>query len=261
MRSEESASPSVSQVAQDPDPPVIVVTPTYNERENISQMVREVLALGPMYRLLVVDDNSPDGTSQIADQLATEFPGRVDVLHRAEKAGLGRAYVAGLSCAIDLGGTLIAQMDADHSHRPQDLARLVAVATDGPDVGLVLGSRYIAGGNTQGWPWHRKLISRAGGMYAGLILGVPIRDLTGGFKVWRRETLEAIDLSSVHSDGYSFQIETTFRALTKGFRVIQVPITFTDRVAGKSKLSGNVVVEAAIMVWRLRYRQLTHKPW
>jgi dolichol-phosphate mannosyltransferase len=149
-------------------------------------------------------------------------------------------------------------MDADHSHQPEDLARMVG-AIGSAD--LVLGSRYIEGGDTHGWPWHRKLISRAGGIYAGLILGVPIRDLTGGFKVWRPETLRAIELSSVHSDGYGFQIETTFRALTKGYRVVQVPITFTDRIAGKSKLSRSVVVEAMLMVWRLRFRQLTKRPW
>ena len=240
---------------------VIVVIPTYNERENLPQLAAEILSLCPRFRLLVVDDNSPDGTGQIADNLAIEYRGRVDVLHRLAKDGLGRAYVSGLTRALELGGSLIAQMDADHSHQPEDLAKLVAAAEADPDVGLVLGSRYIAGGSTLGWPWHRKLISRAGGIYAGLILGVPVRDLTGGFKVWRPETLRLIELSSVHADGYSFQIETTFRALTKGAQVLQVPITFTDRIAGKSKLSRNVVIEAALMAWRLRFRQLTHKPW
>ncbi len=240
---------------------VIVVIPTFNERENLPQLATEILLLCPRYRLLVVDDNSPDGTGRIADDLAVEYPGRVDVLHRVAKEGLGRAYVAGLTSALELGGSLIAQMDADHSHQPEDLAKLVAAAETDPEVGLVLGSRYIAGGNTVGWPWHRKLISRAGGIYAGMILGVPVRDLTGGFKVWRPETLRLIELPSIHSDGYSFQIETTFRALTKGARVIQVPIAFTDRIAGKSKLSRSVVIEAALMVWRLRFRQLTHKPW
>lgn len=240
---------------------VIVVIPTYNERENLSNLARAVLGLGSSYQLLIVDDNSPDRTGEIADDLAIEFPGRFDVLHRDAKAGLGRAYVAGLSHALGLGGTLVAQMDADHSHRPEDLARLVAELEGDPGAGLALGSRYVAGGETQGWPWHRKAISRAGGIYAGLILGVPIRDLTGGFKVWRRDALEAIELSSVHSDGYSFQIETTYRALENGIRVLQVPITFNDRVAGKSKLSQSVVIEAAIMPWRLRLRKLTRRPW
>jgi len=240
---------------------VIVVIPTYNERENLSELARAVLALGSSYHLLVVDDNSPDGTGLIADELAIEFPGRFDVLHRDAKSGLGRAYVAGLTHALGLGGTLVAQMDADHSHRPEDLEGLVAALEGDHGAGLVLGSRYVAGGKTQGWPWPRRAISRAGGIYAGLILGVPIRDLTGGFKVWRRDALEAIELSSVHSDGYSFQIETTYRALAKGFRVLQVPIVFNDRVAGKSKLSQSVVIEAAIMPWRFRLRQLTRRSW
>ncbi|HEU0163840.1 MAG TPA: polyprenol monophosphomannose synthase [Thermomicrobiales bacterium] len=237
---------------------IIVVIPTYNERENLPGIVGEVLDLGDGYSVLVVDDDSPDGTGQLADDLARQHPGRVDVLHRKTKEGLGRAYVAGLTRAIAKGGDLIVQMDADHSHQPSDLARMVAAAAD---YDLVLGSRYIAGGDTHGWPWHRKLISRAGGIYAGLVLSVPIRDLTGGFKVWKRATLEAIDLQSIHSDGYSFQIETTYRALTRHFTVKQVPITFTDRVAGKSKLSRSVVIEAVIMVWRLRWRQVRHKPW
>jgi dolichol-phosphate mannosyltransferase len=232
---------------------VTVVIPTYNERDNLTSLVEQVLALGDRYRLLVVDDNSPDGTGELADELAARFAGRVAVLHRAHKAGLGRAYVAGLSQALATGAPLIAQMDADHSHKPADLARLIG-AIDDPDIhyDLVLGSRYVEGGRTVGWPWHRKLISRGGGRYAGLVLGVPIRDLTGGFKVWRRETLEAIDLPSIRSDGYFFQIETTWRALQHGAQIRQLPITFVDRVAGKSKLSRRVVIEAALLVWRLR---------
>lgn len=237
---------------------VLVVVPTYNERDNLASLVDEILALGDRYRVLVVDDNSPDGTGKLADELATRCPGRVRVLHRAGKQGLGRAYIAGLSEALGLGSPLIAQMDADHSHRPEDLARLVA-ALGGADVAI--GSRYLPGGRTIGWPWHRKLISRLGGLYAGLVLGVPIRDLTGGFKVWRRETLAAIDLPSIHSDGYCFQIETTYRALRAGRDIVQAPITFHDRVAGKSKLSRRVVIEAAVVVWRLRWRQLTGQRW
>lgn len=243
-----------------PAPDVLVVIPTYNEIDNLRTIVGEVLALGDGYAVLVVDDNSPDGTGELAEQLAEAHPGRVDVLHRAGKEGLGRAYVAGLALAQAAHPRLIAQMDADHSHQPTDLARMVAVATE-TDADLVLGSRYIAGGDTHGWPWHRKAISRAGGIYAGLILGVPIRDLTGGFKVWKPATLERIDLPSIHADGYGFQIETTFRTLTTGGRVEQVPITFTDRVAGSSKLSRRVVIEAALMVWGLRFRQLLGRPW
>lgn len=245
-----------------PAPDVLVVIPTYNEIDNLRPIVTEILALGAGYAVLVVDDNSPDGTGALAEHLAEEHPGRVDVVHRTAKEGLGRAYVAGLTAALEANPRLIAQMDADHSHQPTDLVRLVdAAGAAGAAADLVLGSRYIAGGSTQGWPWHRKLISRAGGIYAGLILGVPIKDLTGGFKVWNPATLRAIDLDSIHADGYGFQIETTFRTITTGRRVKQVPITFTDRVAGSSKLSRRVVIEAAIMVWGLRARHLLRRPW
>ncbi len=230
---------------------VTVVVPTYNERDNLRSLAEQVLALGDGFRLLVVDDNSPDGTGALADDLATQLPERVSVLHRPRKAGLGRAYVAGLTQALASGAPVIAQMDADHSHQPVDLARLVD-AIEHAD--LVLGSRYIPGGQTIGWPWHRRMISRGGGRYAGLVLGVPIRDLTGGFKVWRREALEAIDLPTIRADGYAFQIETTWRALQRNLRVEQIPITFVDRVAGKSKLSRHVVIEAALIVWRLRWK-------
>jgi dolichol-phosphate mannosyltransferase len=239
---------------------LVVVIPTYNERENIVQQVNGVLALDLAPQVLIVDDSSPDGTGEIADGLAGQYPGRVHVLHRAGKEGLGRAYVAGFRRALELGTSHIAQMDADLSHSPADLESMICVArSTGAD--LVLGSRYIPGGKTVGWPWHRKAISRLGGLYAGLIVGVPIRDFTGGFKLWRRETLEAIDLETVRSDGYGFQIETTYRALRLGKTWRQVPITFHDRVAGASKLSRSVVIEAAAMVWRMRFRQLTGKRW
>ena len=237
---------------------LLVVIPTYNERDNIGTLVETVLALDARYAILVVDDSSPDGTGPIVAELAARFPGRVELLTRDRKQGIGRAYVAGFARALETDVPLIAQMDADHSHQPSDLARLVAAAET---TELVLASRYIEGGATLGWPWHRRLISRAGGLYAGVILGVPIKDLTGGFKVWRRATLAGIELDSIHSDGYCFQIETTYRALRKGFAVEQIPITFTDRVAGKSKLSRRVVIEAALMVWRLRFRQLLGRPW
>lgn len=241
--------------ATDPTPTgachVLVVIPTYNERENLPSIVRDVIALGDDIGVLVVDDNSPDGTGAVADALAAEAPGRVEVLHRAEKAGLGRAYIAGFQRALARGAPVIAQMDADRSHRAEDLGAMLRAL--GPDVDLVLGSRYIAGGATAGWPWPRRLISRAGGLYAGRVLGVPIRDLTGGFKVWRREMLAAIDLPHIASDGYSFQIETTYRAVQRGARIVQVPILFHDRVAGKSKLSRRVVLEAAVKVWQFRF--------
>ena len=236
----------------------IVVIPTYNERENLRDHIEGVLKENPSVAALVVDDNSPDGTGDIAEELWESHPGRVHVLHRTAKEGLGRAYVAGFRQALKFNTPFIAQMDADHSHRPEDLAKLIAAA---PGADLVLGSRYVPGGETHGWPWHRKFISRAGGIYAGLILGVPVRDLTGGFKVWRREALERIDLDSIHSDGYSFQIETTFRALQTQARAVQVPVVFNDRVAGKSKLSKGVVLEAAVAVWQMRFRQLLRKTW
>lgn len=239
---------------------VLVVIPTYNERDNIASLIEEILALGDRYRVLVVDDSSPDGTATVVADLGQAYHGRISLLSRPTKEGIGRAYIAGFRRALSTDIALIAQMDADHSHQPLDLARLVARA-DQNDVDLVLASRYIEGGATLGWPWHRKLISRAGGIYAGAILGVGIRDLTGGFKVWHRNTLEAIELDSIHSDGYCFQIETTYRALRKGFRTDQVPITFIDRVAGKSKLSRRVVLEAAIVVWQLRFRQLLGRRW
>jgi dolichol-phosphate mannosyltransferase len=238
----------------DPAHRVIVVIPTYNERENLPGIVRQVLDLGDAFRVLVVDDNSPDGTGQVADDLAASSGGRVDVLHRQNKEGLGRAYIAGFKRAMASGAPIIAQMDADLSHRPEDLGKMVDAMV--ANVDLVLGSRYIPGGATVGWPWHRRMISRAGGIYAGRVLGVPIRDLTGGFKVWRREMLATIDLPSIASDGYSFQIETTYRAVRRGARIVQVPIVFHDRVAGKSKLSRRVVMEAAIKVWWFRVREL-----
>lgn len=237
---------------------VLVVIPTYNERDNIASLIDEILALGEGYRVLVVDDSSPDGTGALVSDLERLHPGRVELLSRSTKEGIGRAYVAGFRRALTTGADLIAQMDADHSHQPSDLARLVDRADD---VDLVLASRYVEGGETRGWPWHRKLISRAGGIYAGAILGVGIKDLTGGFKVWHRNVLEAIELESIHSDGYCFQIETTYRALRRGFRTEQVPISFVDRVAGKSKLSRRVMLEAAIVVWQLRLRQILGRRW
>jgi dolichol-phosphate mannosyltransferase len=233
------------------DGDILVVIPTYNERENLTAVVTHVLGLGQRFRVLVVDDNSPDGTGRIADDLTQTWPGRLSVLHRERKQGLGRAYVAGFLQALDDGALFVAQMDADLSHRPEDLETMAAALAD--DIDLVLGSRYVDGGATQGWPWHRRLISRAGGKYAGAVLGLPIRDLTGGFKIWRRELLESIDLPNITSDGYSFQIETTYRAMKRGARVVQIPVLFHDRVAGKSKLSRRVVLEAAFRVWGFRF--------
>lgn len=232
------------------DRSVVVVIPTYNERENLTTIVADVLALGDGYRVLVVDDASPDGTGELVDEMAVVYPGRVSALHRPAKRGIGPAYAAGFQAALAMDADLIAQMDADRSHDPNDLPRLVA-ATAAHD--LVLGSRYVPGGGTVGWSLGRRLLSRLGGRYARLVLGVPIADLTGGFKVWRRSTLAALDLEGVRADGYGFQIETTYRALHDGARVAELPIIFADRVAGASKLSRRIVIEAAIVVWRLRF--------
>lgn len=231
-------------------PDVVVVVPTYNERPNIEALVLGVLALGPRVRLVIVDDNSPDGTGQLADSLAAAHPGRIDVLHRPGKRGLGPAYIAGFQRALQMAPDLVAQMDADLSHDPATLARLVQAAASAD---LVIGSRYVPGGNTIGWPLWRRGLSRLGGQYARLVLGVPVSDLTGGFKVWRRPLLEQIDYARLRSDGYAFTIEATWRALQSGARVTEAPIIFTDRVAGASKLSRRIVIEAALLVWKLRW--------
>jgi dolichol-phosphate mannosyltransferase len=229
---------------------VVVVIPTYNEHANIQWLVPEVLALGLNISVVIVDDNSPDGTGGVADELAEANTGRIDVLHRAAKNGIGPAYIAGFQHALAMQPALIAQMDADHSHLPGDLVKLIAAANRAD---LVIGSRYVDGGATRGWPLHRRLMSRFGGHYASFVLGVHVNDMTGGFKVFKTATLATLDIASLQSDGYVFQIETTFRAIRQGYRVIEVPITFVDRVAGKSKLSRGIVIEAMTKVWTLRF--------
>jgi dolichol-phosphate mannosyltransferase len=237
-------------------PSVVVVVPTYNERPNLEALIRSVLELGPRFRVVVVDDGSPDGTGVLADALAASHPGRVEVIHRAAKGGLGPAYIAGFRRALELVPDLIAQMDADLSHDPAALPRLVA-ATRNAD--LVLGSRYVSGGGTAGWPLWRRLMSRMGGRYASTVLGVPVSDLTSGFKVWRPTTLTSIAIDGLRSDGYAFTIEATWRALKQGARIVEVPIVFTDRVAGASKLSRRIVIEAALLVWKLRWEARSSK--
>ncbi len=229
---------------------VTIVVPTYNERENLPQLVDAVMTLDSRFRLIIVDDNSPDGTGAIADELALTWTGRIDVLHRPGKQGLGPAYIAGFRHALAGDAALIGTMDADLSHPVDRLPALVA-ATDRAD--LAIGSRYIPGGGSVGWPFHRRLLSRFGGIYARTVLGVPISDLTGGFKVYRRAVLEHLDLDHLRADGYGFQIECTWRTIRRGGTVVEVPIVFVDRVAGKSKLSRRIVVEAALLVWRLRF--------
>ncbi|MFN8662864.1 MAG: polyprenol monophosphomannose synthase [Thermomicrobiales bacterium] len=231
-------------------PSVVVVVPTYNERPNLPTLVEGVLANGGHYHLVIVDDNSPDGTGQLADDLAATHPGRIDVLHRPGKGGLGPAYVAGFTHALRMRPDLIAQMDADLSHDPASLSTLVDAASR---YDLVIGSRYVPGGGTHGWPVWRQQLSRTGGRYARAVLGAPVNDLTGGFKVWRAPLLRQINPATLRSDGYAFTIEATWRALQQGASVTEVPIMFHDRVAGASKLSRRIVAEAALLVWKLRW--------
>jgi dolichol-phosphate mannosyltransferase len=231
-----------------------LILPTYNEAENIERLVRAVLpqlaSASPEHRVLIVDDSSPDGTGEIADRLADELE-LVEVLHRPGKEGLGRAYLAGFSRALAGGARLLLEMDADFSHDPGDLPRLIA-ASAGAD--LVLGSRYVEGGGVTNWGLGRRLLSRGGSWYARTLLRVPVRDLTGGFKCFRREVLESIDLEEVHADGYGFQIELTYRALAAGFRVREVPIVFRERREGESKMTARIALEAIWKVPALRMR-------
>ncbi len=232
-------------------PQVGLVIPTYDEAANLEEIVTAALEQLPSSRrVLIVDDSSPDGTGEIADRLASEHPD-VEVLHRPGKGGLGPAYVAGFRDTLAVGARLVAQMDADFSHDPADLPRLIAATADAD---LVLGSRYVDEGGVSDWGPGRRAISRGGSAYARALLGVEVRDLTGGFKVYRREVLEAIDLGSLESLGYAFQVETTFRAIRAGFRVVEVPITFRDRRVGESKMSGRIVLEAALRVPMMRLR-------
>ena len=233
----------------------MVCLPTYNERENLEPMVR---ALGEQLDLerdqvLVIDDNSPDGTGEAADALAAELAW-VEVLHRPAKAGLGPAYIAGFRRALAAGAELVLEIDCDFSHDPKDVPRLIATCEGGAD--LALGSRWVQGGGTVNWGTGRTLVSRGGSLYARAILGVDVRDLTGGFKCFRRAVLAQIDLDAIAAKGYGFQIETTFRALRAGFKVVEIPITFVDRRVGESKMDGSIVVEAMLQVPALRYRAL-----
>jgi dolichol-phosphate mannosyltransferase len=233
-------------------PRAIVRLPTYEERENLEPMLRALgEVLGPADRVLVIDDNSPDGTGELADRLAGELP-FVDVLHRERKDGLGRAYIAGFRLALERGAELVLEMDCDFSHDPQDVPRLIAAARDAD---LVLGSRYVRGGGVRDWGLVRRLISRGASLYTQLLL-MPVRDATGGFKCFRREVLEALDLDAIGSRGYMFQIETTFRVRRLGFRVLEIPITFADREVGGSKMSRSIVLEAVWKVPALRLAAL-----
>ena len=233
-----------------------LLLPTYNEAENVGALVRAALpkleASGLPHRILIVDDNSPDGTGALADELARELE-CVQVLHRPGKQGLGRAYLAGFAVALAGGADLIMEMDSDFSHDPKDLPRLIAAAeADAAD--LVLGSRYVPGGGVTQWGRMRRFVSRGGSAYARWLLGVPVRDLTGGFKCFNRRVLESIDLNGVHADGYGFQIELTYRAIKAGFTVTEVPIVFREREVGSSKMTARIALEAVWKVPALRFR-------
>lgn len=245
--------------------PVLVVIPTYDERENIELIVERVRRAVPPADILVVDDDSPDGTGKVADELA-EADSHVHVLHRAGKGGLGAAYIAGFGWGLDRRddagkpayGVLV-EMDADGSHKPEQLPDLLAGlgSADEPRADLVLGSRWVPGGAVVNWHWARRLISRGGSLYSRLALGVPVKDVTGGYRAFRREVLEGIGYAGVESQGYCFQIDLAARALRAGYRVVEVPITFVERERGESKMSGGIVREALIRVthWGLEYRR------
>ena len=226
----------------------LICIPTYNERENLPSIVEELLRTAPV-DVLVVDDNSPDGTGQVADLLAEKHP-RVKVLHRPGKQGLGRAYVAAFKWALERPYRHVFEMDADFSHQPRYVPEFLR-AIERYD--LVLGSRYVEGGGTVNWSPVRKLISKGGSTYARTILNLPVRDVTGGFKCFRREVLEAIDLDSIQTTGYAFQIELTYRAHKQGFRIKEIPIVFYERVAGQSKMDKKIVAEAMRKVWSIRF--------
>ena len=224
---------------------VIVIVPTYNEAENIEAIAGAVRSQD--FRLLVVDDGSPDGTGAIVDVLASDDDG-ISVLHRAQKAGLGQAYAAGFAAAIDLGGTVLCEMDADFSHDPRDLSRLVAAIDAGADVAI--GSRYVPGGGTVGWSWHRIVISRAGNRYAGLMLGISIEDATAGFRAYRSDAIKQLHPASCEASGYAFQVEMAWRAQLAGLMITEVPIQFREREAGASKMSAGIAIEAMRLVTR-----------
>jgi len=231
-------------------PQSLIVIPTYNEVDNVRGIARDFLAALPGTELLFVDDNSPDGTGAVLDELAAAEP-RIHVMHRAGKLGLGTAYVEGFGWGLARGYEYLFEMDADGSHDPKYLRGMLALAEDGAD--LVVGSRYVPGGGTENWGLGRKVISRGGSLYARTILGVDVRDVTAGFVCWRRGALEAIDLATITSNGYSFQIEMKYRAFKKGLRIVETPITFVDRRVGQSKMSRAIVAEALLKVWALRF--------
>ncbi|MEM6960687.1 MAG: polyprenol monophosphomannose synthase [Myxococcota bacterium] len=235
------------------DSRILVVTPTYNERPNIGSFITQLFEALPQAHCLIVDDNSPDGTGELAEELAAKDP-RVRVIHRPRKLGLGSAYLQAFERGLQDGYDVLIEMDADHSHNPRYLPGMLAELDSRAD--LIIGSRNIAGGGVDGWGFGRHVLSKGGSLYSRMLLGVSPRDLTSGYKIFRREVLEAIDLQTVRSEGYSFQIELTYRAIRKGFTVREFPIVFVDRHAGKSKMSRRVFAEAVMLVPKLRVEAL-----
>jgi dolichol-phosphate mannosyltransferase len=232
---------------------VLIITPTYNERDNLETFLAQVFAVAPKVDVLVVDDNSPDGTGQLADEIAARDP-RVKVMHRAGKLGLGTAYIAGFRHALAHGYDVVFEMDTDLSHDPKYIPDFLRAIDGGADI--VIGSRNIPGGGVEGWGPGRHVISKGGSLYSRTILGLGVKDLTSGYKAFTRRALESIDLDAVKSNGYSFQIELTYRAIRRGMRVVEVPIVFVDRRAGQSKMSRRIFLEAVGMVWKLRLEAL-----
>lgn len=225
----------------------LIVVPTYNERENLPPLTQRLLSLPAEVEILVVDDNSPDGTGKLADDLAAQNPA-INVLHRAEKSGLGRAYIAGFKWALEHGFEYVFELDGDLSHNPDDIPMFLEAAKDAD---LVIGSRYLNGIRIINWPLSRLILSKAAAKYVHIVTGMPFTDPTGGYKCFRRRALEAINLDGIHSNGYSFQIEMTHKLWRQGLRVVEVPIVFTDRFRGHSKMSGHIISEAFFIVWRL----------
>jgi len=233
----------------------LIIIPTYNEADNVSKIIPEVLAQDEGFNVLIVDDNSPDGTAKLVKEMQETNP-RIHLIERASKLGLGTAYVAGFKYALSHGFDFVFEMDADFSHDPKMLVKLL---TKAEDCDLVIGSRYISGVNVVNWPLRRLILSYSANLYTRIITGLPVKDATAGFKCYRRAVLESFDLDSIKSNGYSFQIETNFLAWKHGFRVREVPIVFTDRREGVSKMSKHIVYEAAWMVWKLKFRDIFSK--
>jgi dolichol-phosphate mannosyltransferase len=228
----------------------LILVPTYNERENIQPLIAAIFEKNPTVEILVIDDSSPDGTGELVKAESAKNP-KVHLLSRAQKQGLGKAYLAGFAWGLGKGYDVLVEMDADFSHRPEDLAKILQRFEPGVD--FVIGSRYVPGGSTVNWGLVRKIISRGGSLYSRIILGYPLRDWTGGFNAWTRKALETIRLEQVTSNGYSFQIELKYRALSGGAKGVESPIVFEDRRVGKSKMSVNIVLEAFYRVWQIRF--------